>query len=174
MKYSLETKNHIVAFSKYIKNSISGKNVFQTSVKSYSLLSHMPTRGIKVGLRTPTSPYRENEFDRRWARLNEDEKKDLASEYESFQSKDWKTLSSDQKRALYTIAYGLPEVKNPNEKYYVLFGVIVVISLGTLTFAGIRSLAGAPSSTYTDEWYEESKKLMRKQKADPIDKSFED
>ena len=69
---------------------------------------------------------------------------------------------------MYTIAYDLPEQKDPNESIKILFGVLGVFGTGLILAGVVRSFAGPPSPSYTKEWYDKTKEIMKERNADPI------
>lgn len=99
--------------------------------------SLLAKRFFRVGLSRP-STYVETDFDRKWKRLSAEEQDALAKDFLPLQSQDWKKLTMEQKKNLYTIAFGIPEIKDPNEKWKVFAGTAVVVGLALSAFYTVR------------------------------------
>lgn len=137
-----------------------------------SRISLVARRGFRVAL---TQPYKhlETEFDRKWRGMSRDEKEALTNEYLPIQNGDWKGLTMEQKRNLYTIAFGAPEEADPGKAFRVFMGTLAVCGLAYAMFLVTRLFATPPSPTYNEEHYEKVKEYMRSQNAHPVDKSFD-
>ena len=61
--------------------------------------SHLTKRYFQLGWKGHDAHYVENDFDKKWRKLKEEERTEVASEYEKLNELDWKTLSPDQKKA---------------------------------------------------------------------------
>lgn len=95
-------------------------------------------------------------FDERWKKLTQAEKDLVAKEYEHLQKGDWRSLTIDQKRIriilkikdyvyfhifilVYTIAYGVPEIKDSKEGLKIAFTTLGLIGVAVGLFAFLRS-----------------------------------
>lgn len=94
-------------------------------------------RFFRLGLNRP-STYVETEFDKKWKKLSSEEQDALAKDFLPLQSQDWKTLTMEQKKNLYTIAFGVPEIRDPNEKWKVFAGTLAAIGVGLGAFYIVR------------------------------------
>lgn len=96
---------------------------------------------------------KETGFESQWRKLPEAERDEVEKDYVELGKKDWRQLTFDQMRArkkninlsfinaglVYTIAYGSPEVKDPNENRKVVFGVAALMLGSVGLFAFLRS-----------------------------------
>lgn len=94
-------------------------------------------RFFRLGLNRP-STYVETEFDRKWKKLSSEEQDALAKDFLPLQSQDWKILTMEQKKNLYTIAFGVPEIRDPNEKWKVFAGTLAALGVGLGAFYTVR------------------------------------
>ncbi len=132
------------------------------------------TRAIPPSLRGSKSTYVESAFDSRWRKLKEAEQTELRNALWQLNAKDWTQLTLEEKKNLYTVAYDLPERKDPNETLKLILGVLGVMGAAYLLSLFARSLASPPAPSYNAQWYEETKKIQRERNADPISAQWKD
>ncbi|KAI0683341.1 cytochrome c oxidase subunit IV-domain-containing protein [Cytidiella melzeri] len=107
-----------------------------------------------------------------WARLSAEEQLTVHQQLEELQKKDWKTLSIDEKKAAYYVAFGPHGPRAPinppgTTLKIVLFVGALLGAAGTLFFAS-RTLASPPPRTINKEWEEAANERAIEQKTDPI------
>lgn len=94
------------------------------------------------------------------------------SQLEVLQKKDWKTLSIDEKKAAYYVAFGphgpRAPVSPPGQNFKVFLATMGLIGVAGIIYAVIRSYAPPPPRTLTKEWQEASNKRAIEQKMNPI------
>ncbi|PWN96398.1 putative cytochrome-c oxidase chain V precursor [Tilletiopsis washingtonensis] len=108
----------------------------------------------------------------RWAALDKEHQYAVFRQLEELQRKDWKELSTDQKKAAYFVSFGphgprKPHVQ-PGQGMRTFFGTVGLIGVTAAVFFGIRSQAPAPPKTMTKEWQEQSNERAREEKLNPI------
>ncbi|KAI0723794.1 cytochrome c oxidase subunit IV-domain-containing protein [Cerioporus squamosus] len=107
-----------------------------------------------------------------WERLSTDEQLVIHQQLEELQKKDWKTLSIDEKKAAYYVAFGphgpRAPVNPPGTLPKVFAGVAACIAATAVIFFSIRASAPAPPRTLTKEWEEASNERALEQKSNPI------
>ncbi|KAN0076747.1 COX4, subunit IV of cytochrome c oxidase [Tylopilus felleus] len=107
-----------------------------------------------------------------WEKLSVADRETVQRQLEEIQKKDWKSLSVDEKKAAYYVAFGphgpRTPVSPPGEGLKVfLFTMGLVGVAGLITWA-VRLRSPPPPKTLSREWQEASNERGREQKLDPI------
>ncbi|EGN95857.1 COX4, subunit IV of cytochrome c oxidase [Serpula lacrymans var. lacrymans S7.3] len=107
-----------------------------------------------------------------WEKLSKGEQLTVHQQLEELQKKDWKTLSTDEKKAAYYVAFGphgpRAPVSPPGDGLKIAVYTLGLVGVAGLIFATTRSLAGPAPKTLTKEWEEASNERAREQKMNPI------
>ncbi|KAH9928573.1 cytochrome c oxidase subunit IV [Epithele typhae] len=107
-----------------------------------------------------------------WVRLSEDEQATIHAQLEEIQKKDWKTLSVDEKKAAYYVAFGphgpRTPTSQPGDVPKVILAVAALMAAAGATFFAVRSQAPPPPKTVSKEWEEAMNERAIEQKMDPI------
>ncbi|KZV87386.1 COX4-domain-containing protein [Exidia glandulosa HHB12029] len=107
-----------------------------------------------------------------WERMKKDEKIEVHNAVHEIMKKDWRTLSLDEKKAAYYIAFGphgpRKPLNPPGTNWQIFFGTVGLIGLSISIFLVIRSFAPPPVRTMTKEWQEETNRIAIENKQDPI------
>jgi len=107
-----------------------------------------------------------------WENITREEQIQVHRQLEVLQKKDWKTLSLDEKKAAYYVAFGphgpRTAVSPPGTGLKVFLGTATLVGIGGVIFMAIRSQASPPPKTITKEWQEASNERGREQKQNPI------
>ncbi|KAH9950230.1 COX4, subunit IV of cytochrome c oxidase [Amylocystis lapponica] len=107
-----------------------------------------------------------------WERLSADEQLAVHQQLEEIQKKDWKTLSIDEKKAAYYVAFGPHGPRTPTNppgtSMKVFLGAVAGIAVAGTLFAVSRSLAPPPPKTINKEWEEAANERALEQKMNPI------
>ncbi|KAI5124368.1 hypothetical protein M0805_008972 [Coniferiporia weirii] len=107
-----------------------------------------------------------------WERLSTDEQLAVHQQLEQLQKRDWKTLSIDEKKAAYYVAFGPHGPRTPSspagQPLKVFLGTMAAITAALGMFYGIRAIAGPPPKTLTREWQEAMNERAKEQQMNPI------
>lgn len=107
-----------------------------------------------------------------WERLTPDEQLVIHKQLEELQKKDWKSLSLDEKRAAYYIAFGphgpRAPIKPPGSNVRILLGILGGIGFAGVIYGLIRARAPPPPRTMTREWQEAMNERSLEKKHNPI------
>ncbi|KAI0707818.1 cytochrome c oxidase subunit IV-domain-containing protein [Earliella scabrosa] len=107
-----------------------------------------------------------------WERLSADEQLVIHQQLEELQKKDWKTLSVDEKKAAYYVAFGphgpRAPIDPPGTTPKVVLSVGALIGTAAVLYFAIRANSPAPPKTLTKEWEEASNERALEQKMNPI------
>jgi len=107
-----------------------------------------------------------------WEKLTPDEQLTIHQQLEELQKRDWKTLSLDEKKAAYYVAFGphgpRADLHPPGSMPKLILAILVGVSAGGALFLASRTLAGPPPNTMTKEWQEASNERARELNLDPI------
>ncbi|KAH9852775.1 cytochrome c oxidase subunit IV-domain-containing protein [Lenzites betulinus] len=107
-----------------------------------------------------------------WERLSADEQAVIHQQLEEVQKRDWKTLSVDEKKAAYYVAFGphgpRAPVDKPGATPKIVLGVLGLMVSAGVAFYSIRAAAPAPPRTITKEWEEAENERARELKLNPI------
>ncbi|ORX60290.1 cytochrome c oxidase subunit IV [Hesseltinella vesiculosa] len=108
----------------------------------------------------------------RWKTLSSAEQNTIAKQLEEAQKADWKTLTADEKKASFYIAFGphgpREPVTGPGHTQKVVAGVAGVLVASAALFALIRSGGKEKPVTMSKEWQEASNEYMKSQNSNPI------
>ncbi|KAF7313339.1 hypothetical protein HMN09_00489400 [Mycena chlorophos] len=107
-----------------------------------------------------------------WALLSPDEKSSVAEQLEELQKRDWKSLSQDEKKAAYYVAFGPHGRRKPiHEKgdgFKILLSVMGAVGVSGVLFYAIRHASPPPPQTMSKEWQEAMNERALEQKMNPI------
>ncbi|KAH7107689.1 cytochrome c oxidase subunit V [Auriculariales sp. MPI-PUGE-AT-0066] len=107
-----------------------------------------------------------------WDAMNSDEQLEVHRQLETLQKQDWKSLSSDEKKAAYYIAFGPHGPRTPTNppgtSTKVFLATMGAIGVAGAVFLFFRSLAPPAPRTMTREWQEETNRIALERKQDPI------
>ncbi|KAM5538097.1 hypothetical protein V8D89_008294 [Ganoderma adspersum] len=107
-----------------------------------------------------------------WERLSANEQLAIHQQLEELQKKDWKSLSIDEKKAAYYVAFGphgpRAPVSPPGTTPKVIGGVAAAIGAATALYLVIRANGPTPPRTITKEWEQASNERAAEQKLNPI------
>ncbi|KAF9819811.1 hypothetical protein IEO21_01902 [Rhodonia placenta] len=107
-----------------------------------------------------------------WEQLSHDEQLTVHQQLEELQKKDWKTLSIDEKKAAYYVAFGphgpRAPVNPPGTTMKVLLGTLAGVAAAGAVFIAVRSFAPPPPKSISKEWEEASNERALEQKMNPI------
>lgn len=104
--------------------------------------------------------------------MTEEERSLVHEQLEELQTRDWRSMSLDEKRAAYYVAFGphgtrVPATK-PGDANKIALGVFAVIAATGIIWTVIRSYAREPPRTMTKEWQAASNEKAIEQKQNPI------
>ena len=91
--------------------------------------------------------YVETEFEKKWRTMSEQEQNAIEETFQELERGDWRHLTKDQIRnskttfwkIVYTIYYGVPDVKDPYEGRKLFVGVLGTMTLAYGIFKLVRS-----------------------------------
>ncbi|CAE6414993.1 Cytochrome c oxidase polypeptide 5, mitochondrial OS=Neurospora crassa (strain ATCC 24698 / 74-OR23-1A / CBS 708,71 / DSM 1257 / FGSC 987) GN=cya-4 PE=3 SV=2 [Rhizoctonia solani AG-1 IB] len=106
-----------------------------------------------------------------WERLSSEEQVEVHRELEALQKRDWKTLSIDEKKAAYFVAFGPHGPRTPvtpeGQTLKVIAGTLAVIGLAAGAFGIVRSYGSTPR-TISKEYQEAMNERAVEQKMNPL------
>jgi len=107
-----------------------------------------------------------------WAKLNSDDKMAVHAQLEGLQLKDWKTLSIDEKKAAYYVAFGphgpRAPTSAPGDGLKVFLATTALVGLAGVLYYVTHLFAAPPPKTLTKEWQEASNERAKELKLNPI------
>ncbi|GLB34506.1 putative cytochrome c oxidase subunit IV [Lyophyllum shimeji] len=107
-----------------------------------------------------------------WAKLSPEEKQSVHEQLEEIQKRDWKTLSLDEKRAAYYVAFGPHGPRTPTslpgDGYKIFFWTMTLVAAAGGIYYGLRQLTPPPPKTLTKEWEEAMNERAKEMKINPI------
>ncbi|KZT71343.1 cytochrome c oxidase subunit IV [Daedalea quercina L-15889] len=107
-----------------------------------------------------------------WEQLSADEQLTVHQQLEEIQKKDWNTLSLDEKKAAYYVAFGPHGPRRPanppGTTLKIALGTAAGIAAAGVLFLAIRSTAPPPPKTISKEWEEAANQRALDQKMNPI------
>jgi len=107
-----------------------------------------------------------------WEAMNKDDQLTVHRQLEEIQKKDWKTLSIDEKKAAYYVAFGphgpRKPASPPGENLKILIWTLGLIGVSGAIFGFTRTFAPPPPKTMTKEWQEAENERAKDLKLNPI------
>ncbi|KAG9308408.1 cytochrome c oxidase subunit IV-domain-containing protein [Chiua virens] len=107
-----------------------------------------------------------------WEKLSKSDQASMQRQLEEIQKKDWKTLSVDEKKAAYYVAFGphgpRTPVSPPGQGLKVFIYTMALVGVAGAISMAVRSRSPPPPKTLTREWQEASNERALEQKLDPI------
>jgi len=107
-----------------------------------------------------------------WEKLTSDEQLTIHQQLEELQKRDWKTLSLDEKKAAYYVAFGphgpRADLHPTGSIPKLILAILVGVSAGGALYLTSRAFAPPPPKTMTKEWQEASNERARELNLDPI------
>jgi len=107
-----------------------------------------------------------------WEMLSKTDQATVQTQLEEIQKKDWKSLSVDEKKAAYYVAFGphgpRTPVSPPGQGLKVFLYTMGLVGVAGLITLAVRSRAPPPPRTLTREWQEASNERALEQRSDPI------
>jgi len=104
--------------------------------------------------------------------MTADEQLTVHQQLEDLQKRDWRTLSLDEKKAAYYIAFGphgpRAPLHPPGSVPKLILAILVGVGAGGALFLASRAFANPPPHTMTKEWQEASNERARELNLDPI------
>ncbi|CAK5263005.1 unnamed protein product [Mycena citricolor] len=138
-----------------------------TATMSHASSSSAPAAESKRAAAIPLS-----NIEAQWALLTPDDKSSVADQLEELQKRDWKLLSSDEKKAAYYVAFGPHGRRKPvHEKgdgFQIMLGTAGLVGIATAIFFAIRAAAPPLPKTMSKEWQEAMNERAIEQKMNPI------
>ncbi|KAI7864457.1 cytochrome c oxidase subunit IV [Spinellus fusiger] len=129
-------------------------------------------RATRVLGRRHSSSVTVQNLETRWKTLSTAEQNTIAKHLEEAQKADWKTLSLEDKKAAYYVAFGAhgprEPLTGPNNGLKVFGGVVGVIAVSGILFYGIRLKGKETPSTMNKEWQEATNEYLKSQNSNPI------
>jgi len=108
----------------------------------------------------------------RWRDLSPLEQATMTRQLEEAQKYDWSTLSLDEKKASYWIAFGPHGPREPfhapGNGFKVFTGVVIVLAVSTGLFYLTRHYGHEKPRTLNKEWEEATNEYLKSQNANPI------
>ncbi|KAJ7708505.1 COX4, subunit IV of cytochrome c oxidase [Mycena metata] len=107
-----------------------------------------------------------------WEMLSSAEKTSVAEQLEEIQKRDWKLLSSDEKKAAYYVAFGPHGLRRPihqkGDGFKIFLGTAGAITAAGVLFFVIRHRSPPPPPSFSKEWQEAMNERAIEQKMNPI------
>jgi len=107
-----------------------------------------------------------------WEKLTADEQLVVHQQLEELQKKDWKTLSLDEKKAAYYVAFGAhgprADYHPPGTVLKIVASTLGLVAVGGLLFGLARHFGGEPPKSMSREWQEASNERALEMKINPI------
>ncbi|KAG5722086.1 hypothetical protein E4T56_gene15683 [Termitomyces sp. T112] len=107
-----------------------------------------------------------------WAKLSSEEKLSVQEQLEEVQKKDWKSLTLDEKKAAYYVAFGphgpRTPISQPGDTAKIFFWTLALVAIGGSLFATARYFAPPPPKTISKEWEEATNARALEMKLNPI------
>ncbi|KAG8715885.1 Cytochrome c oxidase subunit 5A [Ceratobasidium sp. 394] len=123
-------------------------------------------------IRSSTSAVPLANVEAQWSGLTAEEQVEVHRELEELQKRDWKTLSIDEKKAAYFVAFGPHGPRSPvtpeGQTMKVITGTLALIGVATAAYAATRAYGGPTPKTFTKEYQEAMNERAKEQKMNPI------
>jgi len=107
-----------------------------------------------------------------WEKLSADEQLTVHQQLEEIQKKDWKTLSLDEKKAAYYVAFGphgpRADLHPPGSVPKIIVATLALVGAGGALFGLSRHFGGEVPKTVNKEWQEASNERAVEMKLNPI------
>ncbi|KAG5643327.1 hypothetical protein DXG03_001177 [Asterophora parasitica] len=107
-----------------------------------------------------------------WVKLSSEEKVSVQEQLEEIQKRDWKTLSLDEKKAAYYVAFGphgpRAPISQPGDGVKIAFWTLALVAVAGGLYATARSFAPPPPKTISKEWEEATNERALELKLNPI------
>ncbi|KAF9450274.1 cytochrome c oxidase subunit IV [Macrolepiota fuliginosa MF-IS2] len=107
-----------------------------------------------------------------WTKLSPEEKANVHQQLEEVQKKDWKELSTDQKKAAYYVAFGPHGPRTPSsapgDTFKILLYTTALVGVAGTLFLTLRAYATPPPRTMSKEWEEATNERALEMKLNPI------
>ncbi|KAG6899744.1 hypothetical protein C0993_007231 [Termitomyces sp. T159_Od127] len=107
-----------------------------------------------------------------WSKLSSEEKLSVHEQLEEVQKRDWKTLTLDEKKAAYYVAFGphgpRTPISQPGDALKIFFWTMTLVAAGGCLFATARYFAPPPPKTISKEWEEATNARALEMKLNPI------
>ncbi|KAG1787927.1 COX4, subunit IV of cytochrome c oxidase [Suillus plorans] len=141
----------------------------RVSLRRLATIAQVPTSGPSS---VTASVIPLSNVEAQWENISKSEQAVVHRQLEELQKKDWKTLSLDEKKAAYYVAFGphgpRAPVSPPGQGFKVFLGTMGLVGLAGLLTLAIRSQSPPPPKTITREWEEASNQRALEQKSNPI------
>ncbi|KAI8873415.1 cytochrome c oxidase subunit IV [Ramicandelaber brevisporus] len=143
--------------------------------RSYATAAAATATAGRVDLSKFAIPTSESGLDKpvyNWHELPQEAKSEVQRQITEMNKADWKTISKEQKKAFYTLAYGEHTLRGrrtqPGDGVKVAAGVAISIAVAAGVFGFARVKARDPPRTMTPEWQEATNQIMLEKNANPI------
>jgi len=107
-----------------------------------------------------------------WKSLTPTDQEAVFKHLEALQKKDWKELSTNEKKAAYYVSFGphgpREPIVPPGSNIKIFFGTIAAMVAAVGVFAAVRSQGPPKIHTITKEWEEATEQMKKDQKMDPF------
>ncbi|KAG2198000.1 hypothetical protein INT47_004967 [Mucor saturninus] len=127
---------------------------------------------VRVVQRRNASNVAVQNIESRWSTLSTAEQNTIAKQLEEAQKGDWKSLSLDEKKAAYYIAFGAhgprAPITKPGHASKVVAGVAGVLAASSALFYAIRLGGQEKPHTISKEWEEATNEYLKSQNSNPI------
>ncbi|KZT09684.1 cytochrome c oxidase subunit IV [Laetiporus sulphureus 93-53] len=141
-------------------------------VRSIAATANAPNTAASPAASAPSSAISLSNVEAQWEHFSPDEQLTVHQQLEEIQKKDWKTLSIDEKKAAYYVAFGphgpRAPVNPPGTTMKVFVGTAAGLGATVILYYSLKTLAAPPPKTITKEWQEASNKRALEQKMNPI------
>ncbi|KAG8217996.1 COX4, subunit IV of cytochrome c oxidase [Butyriboletus roseoflavus] len=118
------------------------------------------------------SPIPLSNVEAQWEKLSKTDQATVQRQLEEIQKQDWKSLSVDEKKAAYYVAFGphgpRTPVSQPGDGLKVTLYTMGLIGVAGLISWAVHARAPPPPRTITREWQEASNERALEQKMDPF------
>ncbi|WVR03325.1 hypothetical protein IAU60_000316 [Kwoniella sp. DSM 27419] len=140
------------------------------SVRRYATASASPISVTST--RTNSSAPILGNIEASWKTLPAEEQYEIYQQLEQLQKKDWKELTTDEKKAAYFVAFGphgpRAPTHEPGFQLKVFLGTLAAMGTAYGVFLFARSQALPPPKTMTREYQEQMTEYMKSQNMNPI------
>ncbi|KAG2157012.1 COX4, subunit IV of cytochrome c oxidase [Suillus clintonianus] len=142
----------------------------RVSLRRLATTAQVPTSGPSSSVTASVIPL--SNVEAQWENMSKSEQAVVHRQLEELQKKDWKTLSMDEKKAAYYVAFGphgpRAPVSPPGQGLKVFLFTMGLVGVAGLLSIAIRSRAPPPPKTLTREWEEATNERLLEQKSNPI------